>query len=155
VQQRLNIECGRFIVASLLCGAVLFAVGLAFHFLMPVLAPWLEVEYRNDALFRPWDEWTRYYMLAHPWLFGFLFSCGFFGARAIIGRSKLSGVHAGVLYGLAIFVIGSLPVYALNLASFQVSVGVIVAWALQSVAQYLSAGIALGVYCARASSCRE
>jgi hypothetical protein len=145
------VEWGRFIVGALLCSTVLFAVGVAFHFLVPLVAPGLEPEYRNDALFRPWSGWTRYYMLAHPWLFGILFAGVFLCARAMVGSANLGGACDGLLYGLAVFVVGSLPVYALNFASFQVSMGVVASWVLQSLCQYSLAGLALGWYIPRAA----
>jgi hypothetical protein len=40
--------------------------------------------------------------------------------------------------------VGSLPVYLLAYASFQVSPEVILSWVLQSLAQYALAGIVLG-----------
>ena len=143
-------EWGRFIVGTFLCGAVLCAVGVAFHYLTPLVAPGLEAEYRNEALFRSWGGWTGYYMLAHPWLFGVPFAGVFLGARALVGNANLGGVRDGLLYGLAVFVVGSLPVYALNFASFQVSAGVVASWVLQSMCQYSLAGLALGWYNPRA-----
>jgi hypothetical protein len=145
-------EWGRLVVGSLLCGTVLFAVGVAFHLLTPVMATWLAAEYRNEAVFRPWGGWTRAYMLAHPWLFGALFAGGFFGARASFCGARLDGSWAGLLYGLAVFAVGGLPIYALNLASLRVSAGVVVSWAFQSLSQYVLAGLALGWYCGRAGS---
>jgi hypothetical protein len=142
-------EWGRLIVGSVLCGAILFVVGAAFHFLAPLAAPQLESEYRNEALFRPWGGWTRAYMLAHPWLFGVVFAGAFLVVRAVVGSNNLGGARDGALYGLAVLVVGSLPVYALNFASFQVSASVVVSWAIQSLSQYLLAGLALGWYCAR------
>jgi hypothetical protein len=145
-------EWGRLVVGSLLCGTVLFVVGVAFHFLTPVAAPRLQVEYRNPALFRHWAGWTQAYMLAHPWLFGALFAGVFLGARAALGGTQLSGVRAGVVYGLAVFAVGALPIYALTMASFQISAGVVVSWVVQSLSQYVLAGLALGWYCGRAGS---
>ena len=143
---------GQFIVGSLLCGAVLFTVGVAFHYVAPLLAPWLVAEYRNESLFRPWGGWTGSYMFAHPWLFGVLFTGVFLGTRAVVGSANLGGVRDGLLYGLAVFAVGSLPVYALNMASFQVSAGVVAAWVLQSLSQYSLAGLALGWYCGRSGA---
>jgi hypothetical protein len=143
-------EWGRFIVGSSLCGAVPFAVGVAFHYLTPLVAPGLEAEYRNEALFRPWGGWTRWYMIAHPWLFGVLFAGVFLSARAMVGSANLGGVRDGLLYGLAVFVVGSLPVYALNFASLRVSAGVVASWVLQSICQYSLAGLVLGWYTPRA-----
>lgn len=134
---------------SVLCGAGLFAVGAAFHLLIPLIAPRLEAEYHNEALFRPWHGWTRAYMLVHPWLYGALFAGVFLGLRAVVGSDNLGGAWDGLLYGLAVFAVGSFPVYALNFASFQVSGGVVASWALQSLCQYALAGLALGWFCAR------
>jgi hypothetical protein len=137
----------QFVVASVLAGAALFGVGTAFHFLAPIVAPQLEAEYGNAALFRPWAGWTQTYMLAHPWLYGVLFAGGYVGLRAS-GANGLIGLRGGALYGLAVFAVGSLPVFALNFASFQVSTTLITSWALQSLCQYSLAGLALGWYCA-------
>jgi hypothetical protein len=145
-------EWGRLFGASLLCGGVLFAVGTAFHFLAPLVAPQLEREYRNEALFRPWGGWTANYMLLHPWAYGVLFAAVFVGARAMVGSANLGGACHGLLYGLAVFVVGSLPVYALNYASFRVSGGVVASWVLQSLCQYSLGGLALGWYYARAGA---
>lgn len=137
-------EWRRLLAGSLLCGAVLFAVGAAFHLLVPLAAPRFEAEYANEALFRSWEGWTRNYMLVHPWGFGAVFAGVFLGARSVVGRGNLGGMRDGALYGLAVFLVGALPVFALNFASFQVSGEVISAWALQSLAQYVSAGLMLG-----------
>jgi hypothetical protein len=145
-------EWGRLLVGSLLCGALLFAVGVVFHFLTPLVLPRLVGEYSNAALFRPWGGWTRAYMLAHPWLVGTLFAGVFFAARAMLGVAHLGGAQAGFLYGLAVFCVGALPIYALNLASFQVSPAVVASWAVQSLSQYALAGLAVGCHGGRAGA---
>jgi hypothetical protein len=146
-----RMEWSRLLGGSLLSGVALCAVGTLCHFVVPLLAPQLGLEYRNEALFRPWGGWTRVYMVAHPWLYGVLFAAVFLGARAVVGASNLGGVRDGLFYGLAAFLVGSLPVYALNFASFQVSGGVIGSWVLQSLCQYALAGLALGWYCSRSA----
>ena len=80
---------------------------------------------------------------------GFYFTAVFFGAWAMVGSENLGGVRDGLLYGLAVFAVGSLPVFMLNMASSLVSAGAIVAWVLQSLCQYALAGLALGWYCGR------
>jgi hypothetical protein len=83
--------------------------------------------------------------------FGMLFAAVFLGVRAVVGYANLGGMRDGLLYGLAVFVVGSLPVYMLNFASFQVSARVIALWVLQSLCQYALAGLALGWYIPRAT----
>src|SRR5262249_36546122 len=93
-----------------------------------------------------WAGWTKGYMALHPWLFGILFAGVFHGARAVVGSANLGGMRDGLLYGLAVFAVGSFPVYALNFASFQVSAGVVASWLAPGLSQYSLAGLVLGWY---------
>ena len=149
-----NALCGswRFLRAGLLSGAVLFAVGVVFHLAVPFIAPELAREYQNAELFRPWKSWTWAYMAIHPWLYGMLFAGVFLRVRAAAGAARLGGLRDGLCYGCAVFLVGSLPVFALNLASFNIPVGIIAVWVLQSLVQNAIAGLALGWYCASPSS---
>src|SRR5262245_16088274 len=94
-----GMEWGRFALAGLLCG-----VGYAFHLVVPVIAPEVVREYERRELFRPWDGWTGWYMLAHPWLYGFVFAGVFLALRATVGPDRLGGPVHGLLYGVALFV---------------------------------------------------
>jgi hypothetical protein len=120
----------------------MFLVGCIFYGLVPVVAPGLASQYLNTALFRPWDGWTSTYILLHPFGYGFVFAGGFVGLRR--DSSFSPGVSGGLIYGPGVFVVGSLPVYLLVFASFAVSPEVIFCWVLQSLAQHLAAGLAVG-----------
>jgi hypothetical protein len=144
-------EWGRLPVGALVSGATLFAVGTAFHFLVPLVWPQLQQEYRNEALFRPWAGWIPVYMAIHPWLYGVLFAGAFLGTRAALGSQRVGGMGDGLCYGLGVFLVGSLPVFALNFASFRVATGIVASWVLQSLCQYTLAGLALGWYCERSA----
>lgn len=142
--KRLRWEAGYWVLAS----AVLLGVGCLFHFvLVPVLAPEVNVEYENRALFRLLKGWPETYMLLHPIGYGPLFAAGF---RLVGGVRRAAtgprGFALGAGFGFALFLLGSLPVYLLNYASFAVSPSVIQAWAMQSLCQYVAAGAALGCY---------
>jgi hypothetical protein len=86
-------------------------------------------------------------MVLHPWLYGVVFAGVFLAARG--AATNLGGWRDGLCYGVAVFLVGSLPVFALNLASFRVAPAVVAFWALQSLSQYALAGLALGWYCGR------
>jgi ligand-binding SRPBCC domain-containing protein len=129
--------------SSIGVGITMFLVGLLFHVLSPVIAPGLEVHYKNRDLFRNWNGWTSTYMLMHPFLYAPVFSAGFSYLHRI---SKLpSGVGNGLAYGAIVFCVGSLPVFLLMFASLQLPPEVIAAWMLQNLFQYLAAGLALCV----------
>ncbi len=81
-------------------------------------------------------------MLAHPFLYGSVFAAVFLALRK--GSTFPAGIRGGLIYGAGVFSVGSLPVFVLAFASFQVSAEVIVTWIVQNLCQYLAAGIALG-----------
>lgn len=60
-----------------------------------------------------------------------------------------AGPWGGLPYGLAVFLVGSLPIFLLAFASFQVSVEMMGPWILQNAVQYLMTGAVLGTSAAR------
>lgn len=141
-----RISWGRLFAGCVLCGGVLFAIGAAFYFVTPVLMPRLAQTYDNDALFRPWQGGTRTYMLMHPWLYGVVFTLAFLAWRKAVVEVQFAGIRGGLLFGSILFVVGSLPIFALNLASFQVPLEVVLTWSVQNLCQYAGAGAALGCF---------
>ena len=129
--------------SSIAVGITMFAVGLLFHILGPLIAPGLGQHYKNRDLFREWNGWTSTYMLMHPFLFAPVFSAVFLLLRKTSGVP--SGVGGGIIYGAGVFCVGSLPIFLLVYASFQVPFTVIALWVVQNLCQYLAAGIALWV----------
>jgi hypothetical protein len=127
---------------TLLAGSAIFAVGTLFHLAVPIVAPSLPPRYADSSLFRPWSGWTSKYMFVHPFGFGLVFATIH---QALLGRGGLDpGLKDGLLYGLGLFLVGSLPVFLLAFASFRVSPDVIASWSLQNACQYLAAGAVVG-----------
>ena len=136
----------RLATCAAIAGLTLFVVGAVFHFATPAVAPQIPPQFANAALFRPWAGWTSTYMLLHPFGFGIVFAAVYL---ALVDRCGVgTGWRGGLVYGAGVFVVGSLPVYLLAFASFQVSPEVIGAWVAQSLCQYAAAGAAVG-WCAR------
>lgn len=132
----------RVCLCGALAGLVQLLVGTGFHVATPILCPDLPAQYSNVALFRPWEGWTSTYMLLHPMGFGIVFAAGFLKLQS---RGSFPGRFLGGLaYGFGIFIVGSLPVFLLTFASFQVSAQLIAAWIAQNACQYIAAGAAIG-----------
>ena len=127
---------------SIAAGITMFLVGVVFHFLVPFIAPGIEPQYEHSELFRRWPGWTSTYMAIHPFIYAPVFAAIFLKLRH--ETSFPSGIRGGLIYGTSIFLVGSLPVFLLVFASFQVSVEIIVAWITQNLCQYLAAGFAIG-----------
>jgi hypothetical protein len=127
---------------SIAVGITMFLVGVVFHFLIGSLAPDIERQYKNSALFRSWQGWTSNYMLIHPFLYAPVFAAVFLKLR--MATSFPSGIKGGLIYGAGVFCVGSLPVFLLTFASFQMSVEIMLSWIVQNLCQYLAAGVAIG-----------
>lgn len=127
---------------SIAVGITMFLVGVVFYFLVPFIAPGIKPQYENFALYRDWKGWTSTYMLIHPFIFAPVFAAVFLKLR--MATSFPSGINGGLIYGAGVFCVGSLPVFLLAFASFQVSVEIMLSWIVQNLCQYLAAGVAIG-----------
>jgi hypothetical protein len=129
---------------GLLAGVVLFTVGTLFHILTNRF-PFIPTAYTDHpAVFRPWAGWTRTYMILHPFVYGFVFAWAYAVVRDAARDGVGHGTAGGATYGLLVFLVGCLPVYLLNYASFRVPAIIIVSWMASSLAQYVTAGALLG-----------
>ena len=133
---------GRQAACLMLAGVALFVVGLVFHLVVPAVAPAIPPQYADTGLFRPWAGWTATYMAVHPFGYGILFAITYL---SLLKRGGVvPGWAAGCRFGVGLFLVGALPVYLLEFASFRVSAAVITSWAVQAIFQYAAAGAAIG-----------
>ena len=140
----------RIIKSGIIAGVVMLLIGTVFHLVIPQYFSVVSAAYTNKALFRPWGGWTRAYMLIHPLLFGFLFA-GTYHLLVAPNRANgfLRGMRGGILYGTGVFLVGSLPIFALVYTSFLVPPQVVASWVVQNAFQYLAAGAVMAHWCDR------
>ena len=82
-------------------------------------------------------------MILHPVWFGTVFASVFAVLRF---RETISpGWRGGAAYGVAVFLAGAFPIYAIVFASLAIPPGVIGFWMIHSLCQYVAAGAALGL----------
>jgi hypothetical protein len=126
----------------------MLVVGWAFDKL-EYLLPAIKAEYENKDVFRIWPGWTEIYMRAHPCWFGFVFAFVYvllLLRQRDLPASRGQAVWSGVQYGAVVFLVGSLPVFALIYASFQVRLWLLaLSWVARNLAQYVLAGAVLGL----------
>ena len=71
------------------------------------------------------------------------------GYLVLLARGGVNtGWRGGLLYGLGVFLVGSLPVFILAFASFPMSPEMLASWVLQNACQYLAAGAVMGLVAA-------
>lgn len=145
-QPSLLARVGIVLFGGLATGLIMLGVGKVFNMLEEAL-PAIQAEYANKAIFRDWPGWTEAYFWIHPIWFGLAFALGF----VLISRGRLHAGLApaaglGALYGGLVFVVGSMPVFALLYASFRVSAELVsVSWAARNLTQYVIAGLFLSL----------
>lgn len=130
-----------WLASSIGVGITMLLVGSLFHVQSPMIAPGLEVQYRNRDVFRDWNGWTSTYMLMHPFFYAPLFTAVFLHLHRTSALQL--GIGYGLIYGASVFCVGSLPVFLLMFASLQVPSEAMAMWMVQNLCQYLTAGIAL------------
>jgi hypothetical protein len=142
------------VLSGAVAALAMLGVGWIFNKLEGAI-PGIPAEYENKAVFRDWPGWTEGYMMAHPIWFGFVFAAGFgVVTRERVRAGWLSAACVGAAYGGLLFLVGSLPVFALIYASFRVSPELVaVSWAARNLAQYVVAGglVGLASWAARSS----
>ncbi|MCU0877111.1 MAG: hypothetical protein MUF06_04880 [Pirellulaceae bacterium] len=130
------------ILCSVVAAVVLLLVGVAFHWGVKAWAPHILAQFDNLPLYRDWDGWTWIYMLVHPLWFGPVFAAMFLILRA---RCQLpTSWRGGLAFGVGLFLVGSMPVFLLAFASFQMSPEMLVLWLAQNLCQYSAAGAVIG-----------
>lgn len=134
------------VLCVIAAGLTLFAAGGVFHLAVPAVLPGVAAQFNSPALFRPWAGWTSTYMAAHPFGFGLVFALVYTHLRR---KNVLAGWRGGLEFGVGVFLVGSLPVYLLAFASFQVSAEVVACWVVQSACQYAAAGAVVGAIAGR------
>jgi hypothetical protein len=152
VEKTLAPPCGKEVVflgwrptvaGCLIAGFVQLLVGYLFYKAVPAVIPDVERQYKNGALFRPWPGWTSTYMLFHPIGFGAVFALVYCGLKSRCGFP--AGWRGGGAFGACVFLVGSLPIFLIDYASFAVSVEIVASWILQNACQYLLSGASVGI----------
>lgn len=91
-------------------------------------------------------------MIVHPVWFGTVFAGAFVFLRS--RETVPPGWRGGAAYGVAVFLAGALPIYAIVFASLAIPPAVIGFWMIHSLCQYAAAGAALGLVDDRQTLCK-
>jgi hypothetical protein len=133
--------------SGVVAGVLTLLVGWAYD-KIEAITPDIQKEYQNNPAFRAWPGWSATYMIVHPLWFGIVFALvyGLVNQNRVLGGWLQEGWR-GLSYGAIVFLVGSLPIFALVFASFRVPFKlVLVSWALRNLTQYLVAGFGVGVF---------
>lgn len=94
----------------------------------------------NPAFRKRW--WVVPYLYCHPILYGFAFTAAFIFVARYFTETVSTGF--GLAFGLALFLVGSLPIFVLLSAAVDIPFAVVPLWILRNLSQYVAAGAVLG-----------
>jgi hypothetical protein len=129
----------KVIVTGLVAGLSMLVVAVGLSFLSNLALPGLMAEYTNTELFRPWDDPLMSIYFAYPFVMGL--ALAWFWNRV---KESFQGGNAwgrGLQYGLAYWIIASIPGMIVTYSSFQVSFLMVLSWTVMGLVQVVVGGM--------------
>lgn len=123
---------------GLIAGLILFIFGLIVNWLMAFLFPALTAEYQNSNIFRPWTDPLMTAYFAHPFIFGLV-------AAYLwdLLKDKIKGTkpeEKAMRFANIYFLIATVPGMFITYTSFNLSLLMVLSWAILGYFQAFIAG---------------
>jgi len=115
--------------------------------LFQMMFPELMAEYEG-CVFRPWDDPWMSYMFVHPLVIGLIMAFVF---NLFQPFKKKSFIERGLYYGLAFWLLYSVPGMLVTMSSFMVSAEMVLSWTIEFLIEMPIAGIII----AKAAECKN
>lgn len=114
----------KILLPGIIAGIATFVLGMAVSYLF-MLIPTVTADYQNTAIMRPWKDPLMMLFLLYPFVEGILFAWAWNKSKELFHGSDLK---RGMNFGLAIWMITTIPGMLVSYASFQLSLLTIVSW---------------------------
>jgi hypothetical protein len=131
----------KIVVSGLVTGVVIFVVSMALSQLINIVFPTLPKEYVNGKLFRPWTDPLMLLYFLYPFLLGLVLSWAWSKTKKIVCGKTIW--KKGACFGLAYCLIASVPGMFITLSTFQVSLLMVLSWAVTGLVEAVVAGVIL------------
>lgn len=115
-------------------------VSVALSTLIGVLLPDIQKEYQNINLFRPWSDPLMSLYFLYPFVLGLPLAFFWDKTKQVFRGSSL---NKAVNFGIWYFLIATVPGMFITYSSFQVSLIMVVLWAVAGFFEVVAAGLIL------------
>ncbi|MBI2031550.1 MAG: hypothetical protein HYT08_02940 [Candidatus Levybacteria bacterium] len=115
---------------GLIAGVILLVVGLGFNWFAGLIFPPIAQEYKNPALFRPWDDPLMLAFFGYPFIVGLVLSYLWDKIKA---KDPLE-------FAKFYFIIATIPGMFISYTSFQISLLMVLVWTASGFLQVYVAG---------------
>lgn len=122
--------------AGIVAGVFILILGVILNFLVMALVPSLASQYQNTSIFRPWSDPLMMLYFAYPFIVGFVL---FYLWKKVTLHGN--GFDKALNFAKVYFVIATIPGMFITYTSFQLSLLMIIVWAINGFLQALVAGL--------------
>ncbi len=123
---------------ALIAGFINLVVGLALNWLLGILFPSIELEYRNGAIFRPWNDPVMMLFFVYPFVQAFVLV---YFWKLVKKELKGDLVQRACQFTGMYLIVATLPGMFVSYTSFHVSFLMIFTWIFTGFIQAFIAGL--------------
>jgi hypothetical protein len=134
----------KWVTRGVVAGVVALVASMGVGMLVGALVPGLAAEYGNTQMFRPYNDPLMYLFYVSPLLTGVILAWVYVKVSKLIGGGDWW--RRGGRFGLAYFVVASLPGMFISYTSFNVSMVMVLSWTLSSLVQAIVMGLVLAYW---------
>lgn len=127
----------KVILPGIVAGILMTIVGMGYSTLMAKLLPAIMAEYKNTAIFRPWEDPLMQLFFAYPFVLGLALAYAWDKVKGSLGNNKVLAFVYGV------FLIATIPGLLITYSCFQVSLLMTLNWTASSLINVLVATLVL------------
>ncbi len=132
----------KIVVPGLVAGLAMLVVSMIVGKLFNLAFPSLMAEYQNTALFRPWSDPVMNIYWAQPFILGLILAWIWDMTKSLVagGNACVRGCRFGAIYWVV-----TVPGMVMSIASFPLSLVMVISWSASILAQALTAGYILAL----------
>jgi hypothetical protein len=127
----------KVIASGLFSGLIIFIASMLISKIFGVIFPWLNAEYINESIFRPWSDPLMLLYFVYPFLLGIILAWLWQKTKSIFGENIKGGINFGIVY----WAITSIPGMFITYSSFRVSLLLVTSWSVAGLIGAILAGI--------------
>jgi hypothetical protein len=129
-----------FVKRGLIIGVANLVVGLVLNWLVSTVLPSIAQEYQNGSMFRPWSDPLMMVYFGYPFILGFAASYLWDLVKEHLkGKPEQKAMQFATIY----FIIATIPGMFITFTSFQISLGMVLVWAVTGFIQAYVAGLVI------------
>ncbi len=129
----------KIIFPGIVVGIVTLTIGMVISYLF-MLSPAVSADYYNAGLMRPWADPVMWLFFLYPFIQGIALSWAWGRSKALFkGTIKQRGMR----FGLAIWIIATIPGMLVSYSSFQLSLLTVLSWTVSGLISLIAAGCIL------------